>query len=311
MITIKKYNPEDQSLWDNFISRSKNGLFLFYRDYMDYHSDRFSDYSLLFFKGKKLIALLPANIRKNVLFSHEGLTFGGIISTKKMRTEVMLEIFRALRVYLNENRINRLVYKVIPHIYHLQPAEEDLYALFINNARLIRRDIASTIKSDQKVSLSRSRKRNIKKARDSGLQVTQSLDFSRAMEIFAQRADEKYGVKIVHTTNEMELLARRFPENIKLFTAEKNNMIYAAVIIYESLNVAHAQYQAASSEGMELRASDLIFDFIISDYYQTKKYFDFGISTENEGRYLNERLIDYKERYGARAIVYDFYEMKI
>ena len=46
---------------------------------MDYHSEKFSDYSLLIYKGEKLIALLPANLINDQLFSHSGLSYGGFI----------------------------------------------------------------------------------------------------------------------------------------------------------------------------------------------------------------------------------------
>ena len=47
MITIRRYAPADKPLWDGFVALSKNATFLHYRDYMDYHSDRFSDFSLM------------------------------------------------------------------------------------------------------------------------------------------------------------------------------------------------------------------------------------------------------------------------
>ncbi len=47
---------------------------------MDYHSDRFNDHSLVFTRKNRLIGLLPANIKDEALYSHGGLTFGGIIS---------------------------------------------------------------------------------------------------------------------------------------------------------------------------------------------------------------------------------------
>ena len=51
-------------------------------------------------------------------------------------------------------------------------------------------------------------------------------------------------------------------------------------------------------------ASDLL-----NEVYHDRAYFDFGISTEDEGRTLNEGLIANKESYGARAIVYERYEL--
>jgi len=84
-IKIIKYENKYKSLWDEFITNSKNGTFLFCRDYMEYHSDRFTDFSIMFFKGNSLIAVMPANIKDDILFSHSGLTFGGIISDQKRK----------------------------------------------------------------------------------------------------------------------------------------------------------------------------------------------------------------------------------
>ena len=95
-ISIVQYNPKYKTLWDNFVSNSKNGVFLLNRDYMDYHSDRFRDHSLMFFKNEKLIGLMPANEHNNALNSHEGLTFGGIISDNEMKTPIMMEIFERI-----------------------------------------------------------------------------------------------------------------------------------------------------------------------------------------------------------------------
>jgi Acetyltransferase (GNAT) domain len=311
MITVKKYEAEDKNRWDNFIELSKNGVFIFNRDYMEYHSDRFEDHSLMFFKNRKLVAVMPANMKKNSLNSHDGLTFGGIISNRKMTMTLMLEIFSQLKAYLKRESITKVLYKSIPHIYHSLPAEEDLYALKINRAKLIRRDISSTIYMGERIPYSRNKKRNLKNMKKTELKIVKSDKFENFMIIEEKRLAEKYGVKPTHTGEEITLLASRFPNNIKLFTVEKDEEMYGGVIIFESKNVAHAQYQAATDDGLKLGGTDLIFDFLINDYYKDKRYFDFGISTEKNGLYLNEGLISYKEQFGARAVVQDFYEFEI
>ena len=73
----------------------------------------------------------------------------------------------------------------------------------------------------------------------------------------------------------------------------------------------HTQYIASSDEGKEIGATDIIFEYLIGKYYADKKYFDFGISTENNGLYLNVGLVSNKESFGARTTVYDFYELDI
>lgn len=311
MIRITLYEPDGKSLWDEFIAKSKNGLFLFRRDYMDYHSDKFDDYSLMFFDDERLMALMPANIQDNMLVSHGGLTFGGIISDSRMKTPKMLEVFDTLKAYLSANGIVKIIYKAIPYIYHSLPADEDLYALYRNNAQLIRRDVSSSIYIKEKVALNKGRKWALKQSTNYNLEVKRSYDFKTFMAIEEHVLDIKYNLKPVHTTEELNLLASRFPENIKLFAAYKNGEMLAGVIIYESQNVAHAQYIAANDEGKKIGALDSVLDFLISDCYRDKKYFDFGISTEQDGRYLNIGLIENKESFGARAIAHDFYGISL
>lgn len=311
MTRIEGYEPKHKRLWDEFITNSKNGVFLFHRDYMEYHSDRFTDHSLLFYDDNKLVGVMPANIKDNILVSHGGLTFGGIVSDQGMKTPMMLEIFDALKEYVKTRGVTKVIYKAIPHIYHNVPAEEDLYALSRHNARLVKRDISSTISMKEKIAFSKGRKWSVKKSKTQKLEVRRSYDFKTCMGIEEDLLKEKYGVKPTHTADEMQLLASRFPENIKLFTAHKDDTMLAGVIIYESKNVAHTQYIANSEEGRKMFATDLILDFLINEYYTEKKYFDFGISTEEEGRVLNTGLITQKEEFGARAVVYDTYELNI
>ena len=311
MVSIVEYRPEHKAQWDEFVASAKNGMFLFQRDYLEYHRDRFTDASLLFFDGGKLLGAMPANRKDDTLYSHGGLTFGGILSNRRMRTPVMLTLFDALLEHLKGQGIKKMVYKAIPHIYHDIPAEEDLYALFRHNARLVRRDVSSTIWMKDKVRLSKGRKWSIKKSKDSGLTVGRSHDFAAFMAIEEEILQKRYGVKPTHSVEEIELLAGRFPEQIQLFGASHDETMVAGAIVYESPNVAHTQYIASSNEGKELFAGDRLLDFLINEVFAEKKYFDFGISTEDQGRILNVGLVTQKEEFGARATVYDTYEVDV
>lgn len=310
LIKIEIYNPKHGNRWNQFISNAKNGIFFFHRDYIDYHS-KLKEYSLLISKNRRLVAIMPANIKDDILSSYDGLTFGGLLTTKKMTMSLMLQIFQELKNYLKANGIKEVIYKAIPYIYHSYPAEEDLYALNINKARLIRRDVSSTIFMDGKIRFDRNRRNNIKESKDHGLKIKESEDYATFMDILSKNLLRKYGVKPTHTAAEISLLASRFPDNIKLFTAELDDEPCGGVVMYDSKKVAHAQYATSTKAGLEMRANDLIYDFLINHYYKDKNYFDFGISTENNGLYLNEGLIDYKERFGARAVVQDFYKWEL
>lgn len=310
-IEILRYEPSMAKSWDNFIDGSKNGVFLFNRPYADYHADRFVDHSLVARVGDRVVAVLPANLAGSVLQSHGGLTFGGVISDRSMDTPLMMEVFEALVKYLREHRISKLVYKRVPHIYHSVPADEDLYALFRHGAKLTRRDLSSTIDLKDPIAVTKARRHAIRKAKATPLKVAPSRDFKQFMEIEAKLLLEKHGATPTHSGDEMDLLASRFPKNIKLFGAENDTRMVAGVIVYETPIVAHSQYIASTDEGRQLHAVDLILDQLISREYRQKRYFDFGISTEDAGQYLNEGLVGFKESHGGRAIAYDAYELDV
>ncbi len=308
-LIISVYKPENKNLWDGFVSSAKNGVFLFFRDYMEYHSDRFQDHSLLFFKDGKLVGLLPANLDHHALHSHAGLTFGGVISGYDMTQFLMLEIFEKIVEHCKNDGITQVIYKAIPYIYHSVPADEDLYALFTCNARLMARNASSCIYLPAIKKFGNSRKDNIRKAKKNDILVKESSDFESFMKIAQETLRERHGVKLVHSVEEIKLLAGRFPNNIKLFASYKDDVMLAGLIMYESKNVAHVQYAANSKEGWNIGAQDIIEDYLINEYYKDKKYFDFGISTEKLGQVLNLGLIKRKENFGASAVMYDLYQI--
>ncbi len=312
MINVCRYANADKAEWNDFIESSKNGTFLFNRDYTEYHADRFTDCSLMFRgEDEKLVGVFPANLRDDALVSHGGLTFGGVVSGNRMKTPLMLEIFESLIEFARSQGLRRVVYKAVPHIYHRQPAEEDLYALFRNEARLVRRDVSTTVRVADRLPLSKGRKWTINQSRKNKIEVRESDDFETFMRLEAEVLAAKYNVVPVHTAAEMKLLAGHFPENIKLFGAFVGEEMLAGAIVYASATVAHAQYMAANDEGKRLFALDAILNLLINDYYAAKQYFDFGISTERQGAYLNVGLIDYKESWGGRATVYDTLEITL
>jgi len=310
-IKVVEYEAVRKAAWDDFVARSKNGMFLFQRDYLEYHSDRFPDYSLMFYDERdRLLGLLPATVQDRVLSSHAGLTFGGVVSDSSMKVALMLEVFEAARDHLHSRGIAKIIYKAAPHIYHRLPAEEDLYALFRNEARLVRRDVSSTIEMKQKPPITRRRNPAMLAAKF-GLEVKRSFDFKGFMTITQHVLETKYDARPVHSEAEIGLLAQRFPENIKLFAAYRDEEMLAGVIIYESFHVAHTQYTGVSDEGKKISALDLIMSHLINNYYASKKYLDFGTSNKDNGRYLNVGLIESKQSFGGRAIVYDSYEMDV
>ena len=312
MFEIKPYSPEMKSEWDAFVGASKNGLFLFFRDYMDYHHDRFEDHSIVIYRQNKLYALLPANISHDVLYTHQGLTFGGLIVDEHFTAAESITVFKLINAYLRNEGIRKVVYKAIPWLYHPQPAEEDLYAIYrTTNAKLVARDISTAIRLDMPLACNEMRNRGIKKALHHGIIVEESNRWTDFWEILTTNLQTKYHVSPVHSLSEIRMLKARFPNNIRLFTAQLNNKVLGGTVVYEYGNLAHTQYISASLEGKKLHVLDLLLDKLIHKVYQYKTWFDFGKSTEQQGTILNEGLIFQKESFGGRAVCYDWYEWNL
>lgn len=309
MFEIVRYSFEQKNSWNQFVFNSKNGTFLFDRNYMDYHSDRFCDHSLMIYRKGKLYSLLPGNEKEHIFYSHQGLTYGGLIMNDKVTTTDSVEIFKAINAYLKENGFIKVVYKVIPLIYHVHPAQEDLYALFRNcNLKIIGRNISSTIVQTNKIKFVESRKSGVRKATNNNITVHESDDLAAFWEILDTNLKNKYGVAPVHTLEEMQLLQSCFPQNIKLYLAYKGNVVLGGTLLYITKQVVHTQYISASIEGKELGVLDMLFDYLINQEYHNYSYFDFGQSTEEMGHVLNESLIFQKEGFGGRGVCYDIYE---
>lgn len=314
MIKIRRYSDVDEVIWNKFNSESKNSTFMFDRNYMDYHSDRFWDHSLLFYDESTLIAILPMSEHGDTLISHGGLTYGGFITGAKMKQHTMNDCFDALLVYASECGFKNIRYKCIPHIYHKQPSEEDRFPLFANGARLVTVDVSTYINLRDPLKMQKGRKAQISRAKREGVvieELTELEDFKAFIDLENQVLMERHNVKAVHTGEELKLLHDRFPDNIKLFAAMNHGKLIAGTVVYESDQVVHTQYMAANEKARVIGALDLAVNTVIEKYKSDKQWLDFGISTEHGKIYLNEGLCSQKEGFGGRTGVYEIWEISL
>ena len=313
MIITEKYLSGRCDEWNAFVASSKNGTFLFNRNYMDYHSDRFVDHSLMFYDSKqRLVALLPANIDGHTLYSHGGLTYGGLICGDSLRTSMAIEIIEAMNGRLKQAVIKSVIYKPTPWIYHRQAAEEDLYAIFrLCDFNFISREISTVVNLSHPLSMMEQRRRHSSKAGKLGVVIGWSERFTDFWSVLDSNLMNRYGVHPVHTLEEIQSLASLFPDNIRLCIAQIEDETVAGVLLFITETTVHSQYISASPEGKKFGALDAIFSYLINYYSGSKAFFDFGKSTENMGHYLNEGLIFQKEGFGGRGVCYDTYEWNL
>lgn len=332
-MTIIPYSVYRKDTWDAFVEMSKNGTFLLKRGFMDYHSDRFFDCSLFIYAGispdgefkekslttKDLVAVFPANWDKDsrTVYSHQGLTYGGLVVLPEVTQKEVMDMMQAvLQYYRDMMQAERFVYKPIPYIYSSVPSGEDLYALFRAGAQLSRRLVSTCVSMRNPMKMMTLRVRQAKKAVEHGFYIDRMAEGdTKTLEEYwtlLEHVLEKYhNSRPTHTLQEMAMLMKNFPRNIRLYIVRLEKRIMAGVVIFECRKVAHVQYIASGEEGRQYGALDLLFRHLINERYKQFDYFDLGTSNEDGGRYLNEGLIFQKEGFGGRAVCYDTYEISI
>lgn len=308
--TVRRYQSDDFALWNAFVSTAKNATFLFQRDFMEYHADRFQDHSLLVFAAENLVAVIPAHLKDNQLFSHEGLTYGGFVFGTKIKLGEVISITQSVLHFLHEQKIETFQLKLVPSIYHQFFAEEIEYALFLAQAKLTRRDCLSVIDLKKPFSVSKTRKESIRRGEKNGLVIKEELDFALFWnEILIPNLDKKHNAKPVHTFEEMIRLQQKFPENIRHFNVYHEDKIVAGSTVFITDNVAHPQYISGNEQKNELGSIDFLYNYLIAEVFAGKNFFDFGPSHEDNGRKINEGILFWKESFGAKTTVQDYYEV--
>ncbi len=330
---VVPYSVNHKNAWDTFVEQSKNGTFLLKRDFMDYHSDRFTDCSLLVYESavvgdevrekcsgtEGMKAVFPANWveEEHCVYSHQGLTYGGlIVAEDATQADVMNAMLCIARYCIDMLQAQRMVYKPIPYIYSTCPAQEDLYAVFRLGGKLRSRAVSTVVYLKSPLKMRTLRLRKAKKAVENNLYIDRLMEgdsegLHQYWDLLTDVLQRHHGVRPVHTVEEIELLMSRFPKEIKVFLVKHEDRLVAGCLVFICRQVAHVQYIASGDEGRETGALDLLFRHLIQDRFKQLDFLDFGISTEHEGRYLNEGLIFQKEGFGGRAVCYDSYDIAL
>ena len=200
---------------------------------MDYHQDRFEDFSLMVYKGETLYAVIPANKNGETIYSHEGLTYGGLILQESAKLKSTIDAFREINKFLFEKGINKLDIRIIPSFYNQLPSDELEYILFKANAKLIKRDVIMLIDYQNKLRFQKNRREGINKAKRKNLVVKLDDNYDLFWnEILIPNLSNKHNASPVHTLNEIKLLASRFPNHIRQVNVYQDNKIVAGTTVF-------------------------------------------------------------------------------
>jgi len=301
-LNIKIYSPDYKDDWDDFVKQSFNATFLHYRDYMDYHADRFEDFSLMIFRGDALTALIPAHRRGPELFAHEGLTYGGWLWTKVHRTEKMSDWFGQILIFLAGRGISRWYLKDIPPFYagFCHTNNRFVYRRYGRRAKAVdfwtidtRRPLSSLRNAD--------RRQSVREAGGWNLDINLSDNWEAFWDLLEGSLARRHGARPVHRLAEITRLHRLFPAHIRLWTVHHKGRLIAGAVVYETGHVARLQYLAGTDDKALRPAIDALVWHLIRHYYSRKAYIDMG-SALGPGGAPDEGLVYWKESFGAQPL---------
>lgn len=312
------FDPADAAAWDAFCRDAHNATFLHTRAFLSYHGDRFADRSVIIERAGRWLGVIPAArhpAEPDVVVSHPGATYGGVVHHGRLRGAGMIAALETAAALWDIAGFRQLRYKALPHIYQSAPAQEDLYALFRLGATQGRADLSSCIDLAHRLPVSERRRRAHRKAAHAGLRLACGRDQLPALwPMLADNLARRHGTSPVHTLAEIMLLADRFPQHIQVLVAFDGNddRAIAGTVLFATPTVLHAQYIAASEAGYAVNALDLVLEAAICQARRCgKRYFDFGISTEDDGRRLNDGLARFKHEFGAGGVVHQFWDLPL
>jgi len=310
---VRTYQSADYASWNEFVAQSKNATFLFHRDFMEYHSDRFDDFSILVLdKKQKIKAILPANKLGNTLYSHQGLTYGGLVLQQKTKLQDVVEMLKMVLQFLQDQHIFSVQLKQLPSIYCDFPSDEMEQLCFLLKAKLIRREALSVIDFSRKIEISRVRKRGIERGQKMELDIKEVSDFEEFWsKMLVPNLQERYHAKPVHSLSEITHLKSKFPENIRQFNVYFENEIIGGVTLFVTKNVLHPQYISGNKKfNTKYGGLDFLYHYVMTNLATTQRYFNFGSSSENNGLQINTSLHYWKESFGGRTVVQNYYEIE-
>jgi len=280
---------------------------------MDYHSDRFDDFSLMIFKKNKLCALLPANVDEDIIFSHQGLTFGGLLLPLKISFIVVSEIYEAIKKYYEKYSIHQINIKLIPSFYFRYPANELACLLQQDNASVYRRDKLYAIDYSKELQIHKTKIKYFNRGMRLGLEVRKEDDLSGFWnKILIPVLERKHQSKPVHTLFEIQKLKNNFKFNIQQFNVYYEEEILAGITIFENEVVVNSQYAASTQDGEKYRALDFLFVYLINHFKKEgKQFFSMGTVSDESKLGFKLGLLKQKEELGCSLYLQDFYTKKL
>ncbi|EQF29134.1 femAB family protein [Clostridioides difficile CD160] len=317
-ICIKQFENYFQEDWDYFVeNKSINGTFLQTRNFINYHKEgKFYDHSLMIYKGKEIIAVIPAcevyENNEKIFFSHLGSTFGGILIGSSFNDiKHVKAITSILEEYLYKKNFNKILLRNTSKIFCKADTSLLEYFLFKNDYMFY--DELSMFLELNKYKENILKNFSYSKRRDFKYSLKNNLTFKRLyddkdvisfFELLSNCLDRK-SAKLIHSIEELlDFKNNRLKDIVEFYAVYIDDIMICGSMVFNFQDkVYHTQYLASDS------AYNKYYPMIFLNYNLIKnasdrnfKYLSFGISTLNKGKYLDEGLAIFKEGFGSSGV---------
>ena len=321
MITIKRFEENDYKEWEIFIRESNNGTLFHLRKFLEYHpKNRFEDHSLMVYKKEKLISVFPASIiidnGKKFLISHPGSSMGSFVLPVNLSIADAINISKVFVNYARTQNFDGIRITVPPSLYQRRISNYMEFAFFKQGFTYMKRDISSILFLEDNIEnnikkFRPSHFRAIQKAKNFGVIVRESEDYSKFYNILVNNLSIRHNVSPTHTLEELLDIKNRFPKDIKLFAAYLDNeMLAGAINFILNKHVVLAFYISHNEKYQKYRSVNLLFYFIFNwAINKGLKIYDFGTFTVDGEP--NMGLGRFKENFGASGIFRDTLQLNL
>jgi len=311
MALVYRYSEDKRLEWEEMVHSASNGTFLHLRSYVDYHQHRFNDHSLMVYIDGSLVGGLVAHEILDTLYSHLGLTYGGIILHSRLSSFQIYKIVAALLKFIYEVGFEKLIIKHLPSVYATSSQGILEHCYFLLEAELVSREYISAIALPMDIQKwAHGRRWALEKAGKANLSIVESSNmYAFWEEVLVPNLRDKFGGTPVHSAEEISCLAQNNPGRIRQFVVLKEEELVAGITIFEMPEVVRTQYISATPKGKALHALDYLIFFLGTQVFPDKKYIDMGTSHEFQGRKLKHTLLYWKESFGALPYVQDTYQI--
>jgi hypothetical protein len=302
-VTVQPAVPAEAAAWNALVRTASNGHIMALWEFFHYHESRFQNVPLVFRRGGRWLGVLPANrTTEDTLWSHQGVSFGGLIIARRTRLADVIEMWAQLRLFMQREGLRRLCYRPAPHPYHLAPREDDLYSLTQAGATIVDTKLHAMVRCHMKTPPRREWDRHVRRAATAGITVGVGRDI-RAFWPHALAVLQKHGREPVHALEDILLLQGRLPDDLLLLNAASPaGDFLAGVLVLVSPAAITVLYLGETEEGRHFGAGRLLYNHFITAPEFSGRWLDMGQWADTETRAELDSLLSFKESAGARLI---------